>query len=146
MKTHEILQPLFDIVNKIHCETSLALDFGIRTFIINESDEDERWFKRIYWFIGEAGNELHGKFLNTLDVDDLDENKLDCWVTELSRIYDNEMGYPECSNCGGSLNPESASEYSCICEIQNSCQNEESLVDISRYENHRIDSQEDRKI
>ena len=88
MKTHEILQPLFDIVCKIHCETSLQLKFDCDDH--GKHDDGER-IKLISWYIGHAGNPDYGKNSDYLRIVNLDEVKLGDWVAELTELYKAEL-------------------------------------------------------
>ena len=80
MKDFEILQPLFDIANRIHCETDIELDLGIRTYAPDH--------KLIYWYVGnDCAAPDAGDFLDRLDVNDLDEDKLIDWINALTELY-----------------------------------------------------------
>jgi hypothetical protein len=79
MKDFEILQPLFDIVNRIHCETSIELDFSIRTYAPDH--------KLICWYVGSCAAPEAGNYMDRLDVNDLDEDKLIEWINALTELY-----------------------------------------------------------
>ena len=79
MRTHEILHPLFDVVNKIHCDTDINLDFGIRTYSPTH--------KTIYWYVGDCSAPDAGIYMDRLDVQDLNGDKLFDWIQQLTELY-----------------------------------------------------------
>ena len=79
MKDYEILQPLYEIVNRIHCDTSIELDFNVRTYAPDH--------KLICWYVGDCQEPTAGNYLDRLNVNDLDEDKLIEWINALTELY-----------------------------------------------------------
>ncbi len=113
MKTN-VLTPLFELVAHIALRTDIDLQFQARRLSSGDM--------YISWYIGDCENPDAGDFSDWLMTDDLDENKLDRWVAELTGwVYQPEdEGAP--------------------------WDDEESQEEIDARENHTIDSQEDRTL
>ena len=88
MKDSEILQPLFDMFNLCMCELSIDLNVSM----VNPGGSPV-----IYWYVGNINKLERGEDGRTvfpfgdmhdwLYLDDIDEDKLNRWVAELTAIY-----------------------------------------------------------
>ena len=127
-----VLTPLFEVVSEILTTTDIDLSF--------ESNP-----RRIFWFVGNI-NELpedekgmvifeHGSLFEYIYPDDLDEDQLDRWVSELRAILD-DYNTP--------LDKDGLPIDDDFDRWQNN--EEDSRDEIARRENYLIDSQEDRQI
>ena len=128
-----VLTPLFEVVSEILTTTDIDLSF--------ESNP-----RRIFWFVGNI-NELpedekgmvifeHGSLFEYIYPDDLDEDQLDRWVSELQAILD-DYNTP-LDKDGLPIDDDDFDRW------QNN--EEDSRDEIARRENYLIDSQEDRQI
>ena len=79
---NNVLKPFFDIVNYIISETDIQLNMSVYSY--------PDGFSLISWYVGPAYEPTAGSAGNTINTDNLDEDKLDAWVAEL-----NAMAYPE---------------------------------------------------
>ena len=79
---NNVLKPFFDIVNYIIGETDIQLNMSVYSY--------PDGFSLISWYVGPAYDPLAGSCANTINTDNLDEDKLDRWVAEL-----NAMAHPE---------------------------------------------------
>lgn len=105
----EILAPFFEIVTKITCETTIKLN------VLLMSGGESPY---VCWY-ADWGNQKYGGILDHVLIDDdMSEDRVVAWLTELKGMYAEWMGTTE---------PET---------------DRESLGDIAAYENHRIDSME----
>lgn len=75
-----VLSPLFEIVNYIAMETDIEIDFDVRCL--------SGYGKTITWYVGECDAPTAGDMFDYLYLDDLDEDRLNRWVSELQELVD----------------------------------------------------------
>lgn len=75
-----ILSPLFEIMNYIAMETDIEIDFDVRCL--------SEYGKTITWYVGECDDPTAGDMFDYLYLDDLDEDKLNQWTSELQELVD----------------------------------------------------------
>ena len=75
-----VLTPLFEIVAYIALETDIVLNFSSNRLTDGST--------LLYWYVGSAEKPTAGDMFDRIYTDDLDEDKLDRWVSELQELVD----------------------------------------------------------